>query len=173
MELKKTVRVLVVDDSATSLAATCSHLEAQKEIELVGTAQNGFELLGKAEQLLPDVVITSLHMPRMNGVECVLRLRELMPSTRFIVLTDAPDRLEGTSQATELTDPYFDKSASRDDVLGEIRNLFPEVFGKAHGGGAPIEREQPLSSEPATADNEIRSETSTDESEDTREASYC
>lgn len=101
----------------------------------------------------------------------MLRLRELMPDTRFIVAAEAPDRLEGKSQVNGPTNQYFEKSASRDDVLGEIRRLFPEVFGKALGRGAPIERRQALRSEHATQDDEICRETSTSESQDPREAS--
>lgn len=173
MESKKTVRVLVVDDSAASLAALCSHLEKQDEIEVVGTAKNGFELLGKAQELQPDVVITDLHMPRMNGVECVLRLRELMPDTQFIVVTDVPDQLDGAFQPAGPTDQYFDRSASLDNVLDEIRRLFPKVFGRQSSADAQIENRKPLRSGDASEDNEIRSETSTGESEDPREASYC
>jgi len=150
--LERTVRVLVVDDSVTSSAAICSQLEAHNEIEVVGTVKNGFELLERAQELQPDVVITDLHMPRLNGVECVLRLRELMPDTQFIVVTGSSENPEGISQSAGPADQYFDKSTSLENVLDEIRRFFPEVFGKRKGTDA---------------------ETSTGDAGDPREASYC
>lgn len=140
MNVKKTVRVLVVDDSPAALAAICSCLETERDIEIVGTAENGFELLAKAEELQPDVVITDLHMPRMNGLECTLSLRQMMPKTRFIIISETPSPHHRASQEIGPTDRYFDNSASPEEVLAEIRRLFPETFGKMRGESAPVER---------------------------------
>ena len=75
MDIGKPIRVVVVDDSAADLDALCSFLKTQKRIEIVGTAKNGIELMKKVEALRPDLVITDLHLPRMSGIECTLRLR--------------------------------------------------------------------------------------------------
>ncbi len=88
MDTGKPIRVVVVDDSAVDLGALCSFLKTQSQIEVVGTAKNGIELLKIVEELRPDLVITDLHLPRMNGIECTLRLRETKPDTRFNVFTD-------------------------------------------------------------------------------------
>jgi DNA-binding NarL/FixJ family response regulator len=122
--LKKSVRVLVVDDSPVAAAAICSRLEAERELEVVGTAKNGFELPEKAERLQPDVIIMDLHVPRMNGLEVALTLRQMMPETRFIIISDTRD-LKGVSRVAGPNDRYFDKSASADDLVAEIRRLFP------------------------------------------------
>ncbi|HTR48923.1 MAG TPA: response regulator [Verrucomicrobiae bacterium] len=129
--MKKTVRVLVVDDSEAALAAVCAFLEEQEEIEVVGTARNGFELLEKAEKLQPDIVITDLHAPRMSGLEVMLSLRTTMPSTRFIVLTELPKPGDAFPYPPSPADRFLDSKVEPENVLGEIRRLFPEVFGRA------------------------------------------
>lgn len=171
--MKKTVRVLVVDDSPVALAAICACLETERAIEIIGTAKNGFELPEKAEELQPDVIITDLHMPRMNGLECTLSLRELMPSTRFIIISDTPGSLDRASQKIGPTDRYFDKSTSPEEVLAEIRSLFPEVFGKVGGEGAPAEDRHALGSETTPEGDEAHGETSRRVTRDKCEAGYC
>ena len=173
MSVKKVVRVLVVDDSPVAMAAICSCLETDRAIEIVGTAKNGFELPDKAEVLQPDVIVTDLHMPRMNGLECTLSLREMMPTTRFIIISDAPAPSDSVSQTTAHTGRYFDKSTSPEDVLAEVRRLFPEVFGRVRGGTAPGESQQALPGEPDRANDEFDGGDRSRKSGSYGEPGYC
>ncbi len=126
MDTGKPIRVVVVDDSASDLDALCSFLKTQKRIEIVGTAKNGIELMKKVEALRPDLVITDLHLPRMSGIECTLRLRQLMPATRFIVFTD----LEAPFTEADCVEPgadfYLYKEHMPDRVVTAIQRLFPD-----------------------------------------------
>jgi DNA-binding NarL/FixJ family response regulator len=121
----KTIRVVVVDDSPKDLNALCSFLRRQERIEIVGTASNGVELMNIAEHLRPDLVITDLHMPRLSGIECTLRLRELMPQTRFIVFTDLNAPFTESECAEPGADFYLYKEHMPERVLTAIRRLFP------------------------------------------------
>jgi DNA-binding NarL/FixJ family response regulator len=121
----KTIRVVVVDDSPKDLNALCSFLRRQERIEIVGTASNGVELMNIAENLRPDLVITDLHMPRLSGIECTLRLRELMPQTRFIVFTDLNAPFTESECAEPGADFYLYKEHMPERVLTAIRRLFP------------------------------------------------
>jgi len=170
--VKKVVRVLVVDDSPVALAAICTCLETDGAIQVVGTAKNGFELPEKAEQLQPDVVVTDLHMPRMNGLECTLSLREMMPETRFIIISDDPTAIGSVAQTSAHSGRYFDKSTSPEDVLNEIRRLFPDVFaeGRAGEGSKPRgKRSEKLANEDDKFSRGAREE----ESSGSSEPEYC
>lgn len=172
MTVKKVVRALVVDDSPVALAAICSCLEADRSIQVVGTAKNGFELPEKAEQLQPDVVVTDLHMPRMNGLECTLSLREMMPETRFIIISDAPTPTGSVAQTSAHSGRHFDKSTSPEDVLNEIRRLFPEVFAQRRSAEAPKRSEKP-SQESPSQDDEFGEAPRAGESAGSGEPGYC
>jgi len=158
VSVNKVVRVLVVDDSPVALTAICTCLEKESAVEVVGTAKNGFELPEKAEQLHPDVIVTDLHMPRMNGLECTLSLREMMPETRFIIISDTPAPLGSISQTSALTGRYFDKSTSPEEVLAEIRRLFPAIFADARGGSAAGTHPQRGGKKSAATKDEISGE---------------
>jgi NarL family two-component system response regulator LiaR len=127
VDIGKPVRVVVVDDSAADLDALCSFLRTQSRIEIVGTAKNGIELLKIVEELRPDLVITDLHLPRMNGIECTLRLRETMPETRFIVFTDLDSPFTETDCAVPGADFYLYKEHMPERVMTAIHRLFPDL----------------------------------------------
>jgi DNA-binding NarL/FixJ family response regulator len=123
----KPIRVVVVDDSAADLDALCSFLKTQNRIEIVGTAKNGIELLKIVEALRPDLVITGLHLPRMSGIECTLRLRETMPETRFIVFTDLDSPFTEADCANPGADFYLYKEHMPERVVTAIHRLFPDL----------------------------------------------
>ncbi len=125
MHIQRSVRVLAVDDSAAALKVLCAFLKTLNGIEIVGTARNGIELLKKAEELRPDLVVTDLHMPRMSGLECTLRLRELMPATRFIIFTDLNSPFTEEDCGGSGADYYLYKEHMPEKVVMAIRQLFP------------------------------------------------
>jgi DNA-binding NarL/FixJ family response regulator len=121
----KTIRVVVVDDSPRDLKLLCDFLGTQRGLEIVGTANNGVELMKVAETSRPDLVITDLHMPRLSGIECTLRLREMMPQTKFIVFTDVNDPFTESDCVGPGADLYLYKEHMPDRVMTAIHGLFP------------------------------------------------
>ena len=83
---KLPIRVLLVDDHPVVRRGLAACLNRHEQIELVGEAADGREALEKARALLPDVVVTDVEMPVMNGAELVMALFKEMPSTRVLVL---------------------------------------------------------------------------------------
>ena len=81
------IRVLLADDDAPFLAALSPLIEHQPELVVVGTACDGVEAIELADELLPDAIVIDLHMPRLDGVTAVARLRRDHPSTCVIALT--------------------------------------------------------------------------------------
>jgi len=61
------------------------------EVEVVGSASDGHEAVVLAADLLPDIVLMDLRMPRCDGVEATRLLRERVPETKVVVLTTYAD----------------------------------------------------------------------------------
>ena len=57
------------------------------KLELLGMAENGRELLRKAQELRPDVVLVDISMPMLDGIEAARKIREHHPTARILVLT--------------------------------------------------------------------------------------
>jgi two-component system chemotaxis response regulator CheB len=73
------IRVLLVDDSAITLAVLQRILARAPEIQVVGTAVNGKEALEMIPSLQPDVICTDLHMPVMDGLEFTTAVMKRFP----------------------------------------------------------------------------------------------
>jgi two-component system chemotaxis response regulator CheB len=86
-EAAHVIRVLLADDEEPFLEALTPLIERQPELAVVGTAQDGLAAIELAEQLSPDAVVIDLHMPRLDGVTAVARLRRDHPSMCVIALT--------------------------------------------------------------------------------------
>lgn len=86
------IRVLLADDDRTFLDALRELIDRQPELGVVGLAENGLEAIEQADDLDPDAVVIDLHMPLVDGVTAVARLRRDHPAICLIALTgdDAP-----------------------------------------------------------------------------------
>ena len=106
------LRVLLADDDATFLESLKPLIEDQPELTVVGAAENGLDAIELADELHPDAVVIDLHMPLLDGVTAVARLRKDHPHLCLIALTGDPD--------TELHDAV--REAGADAVLqkGEL-----------------------------------------------------
>ena len=82
-----TIRVLLADDYAPFLEALSPLIERQPALAVVGTALDGLAAIELADELSPDAVVIDLHMPRLDGVSAVARLRRDHPSMCVIALT--------------------------------------------------------------------------------------
>lgn len=79
------IRVLVVDDSAIVRDVLSGSIEAQKDMELVGTAPDPFVARDKIVRLKPDVITLDIEMPRMDGLTFLERLMHYFPLPVIIV----------------------------------------------------------------------------------------
>jgi DNA-binding NarL/FixJ family response regulator len=79
------IRVLIADDHADVLDDIRDLLEA--DFDVVGAVSDGQQLLKAAELLKPDVIITDISMPELNGIEAARRIIEKYPDSKIILLT--------------------------------------------------------------------------------------
>jgi len=82
-----TIRVLLADDDQPFVDALTPLIERQPELAVVGSASDGLAAIELAEGLRPDAIVIDLHMPLLDGVSAVARLRRDHPSMCVIALT--------------------------------------------------------------------------------------
>jgi DNA-binding NarL/FixJ family response regulator len=87
-----TIKVLVADDDELFLESLRALIDGQRELSVVGAARNGLEAIELADELGPDAVVVDLHMPLVDGVTAVARLRHDHPHLCLIVVTGDSDR---------------------------------------------------------------------------------
>ena len=81
------ITVLVADDHTIVRQGLARLLEDQADIRIVGQATNGRKAVDLAKELIPDVVIMDIAMPRMNGIEAAKRIRKHLPQTKILILS--------------------------------------------------------------------------------------
>ena len=81
------IRVLIADESTIVCDTLSTLLNTAEDIELVGTASNGSEVLEQARQLCPDIVIMDIDMPNLDGIQATYDVRKICPSTEIIILS--------------------------------------------------------------------------------------
>lgn len=119
------IRIVLVDDHRVVRTGLRSYLESFPDIEVVGAAASGEEVLENLEAWLPDVAVMDLSMPGgMDGIEATRRVRALSPHTQVVVLTAH-------------TDDARVVAALRAGAIGYVRkDSDPEVFLAAVRGAA-------------------------------------
>jgi two-component system, NarL family, response regulator DesR len=82
-----TVRVLLAEDQAMVRGALSALLSLEDDIEIVGEASRGDEILPAVLDTLPDVALLDIEMPGGDGLEAAAVLHERLPSCRVVILT--------------------------------------------------------------------------------------
>jgi DNA-binding NarL/FixJ family response regulator len=85
------IKVLIADDDPLFRESLRALIDRQPELAVVADAGDGLEAIELAEGLEPDAVVVDLHMPRLDGVTTIARLRHDHPSVCLIVVTGDSD----------------------------------------------------------------------------------
>ncbi|HTP59492.1 MAG TPA: response regulator transcription factor, partial [Spirochaetia bacterium] len=122
--MKKTIRLLITDDHSIVRKGIKALLATEKDMEVIGEAENGAEAVAKAAALKPDVVLMDLVMPEMDGIEATRRITSEQPGTRILVLTSfaADDKVFPAVKAGALG--YLLKDSTPDQLLEAIRQVY-------------------------------------------------
>jgi len=124
------IRVSIVEDNRGTRESLTELLGRAPALQFVGAHPSGEEALKQIPGEAPDVVLMDINLPKMNGIECVARLKEQMPKTQVLMLT--------TYEEGDLIFDSLRKGAS--GYL--LKNVLPaeliQAIEQVHAGGAPM-----------------------------------
>jgi DNA-binding NarL/FixJ family response regulator len=81
------IHILIADDQAITRSGLRTLLESVPDLEIVGEATNGAEVIELAASLQPDVILMDLRMPGINGIEATRRIHRASPHIGILVVT--------------------------------------------------------------------------------------
>jgi DNA-binding NarL/FixJ family response regulator len=80
-------RILIADDHTILRQALIKILNERRDLEVVGEAGDGLELLALVKRLNPDLIILDISMPNLRGIEAVREIKTLSPKAKIVILT--------------------------------------------------------------------------------------
>lgn len=83
----KKIRIILADDHKVLRQGLCSLLEEQPDMQVIGEAGDGLQLLDLLGENRPDVVLADLKMPNLNGLDALAQIQKRFPKIRTVILT--------------------------------------------------------------------------------------
>ncbi|HLB61476.1 MAG TPA: response regulator transcription factor [Actinomycetota bacterium] len=118
------LRVMVVDDHALFRRGLEMVLEHEEDIDLVGEASDGAEAVQKAQELMPDVVLMDVRMPKRSGIEAAREIRDVMPHVKILMLTISDEEADLYEAIKAGASGYLLKEIPIEEVADAIRSVW-------------------------------------------------
>lgn len=116
-----TIRMLIADDHTVLRSGLRMLLDAQNDIEVIGEAGTGSQVLSMAEALQPDLILLDLSMPGLGGLEALPLLRKVAPQSHILILTMHDDDSYLRQALRDGASGYVLKRAADTELLAAIR----------------------------------------------------
>ena len=137
METREIIRIVLVDDHTVLRQGLRRLLEDEPDIEVVGEAGNGLEAVAVVRARAPDLVLTEVVMPRLNGIEAAKQIKQSNPATAILALSAYDDDRYVLGLLEAGAAGYLLKSATAQELIHAIRAvhageavLHPAVAGR-------------------------------------------
>jgi DNA-binding NarL/FixJ family response regulator len=139
--MSEKVRIVIAEDHTILREGLRSLLSSNANFEVVGEAGDGREAIRQVKKLKPDLILSDLSMPRMNGMEAIKEIKRESPATKILVLTvhRAEEYILATFRAG--ADGYLLKDSTHSEllmavkkVLSGTRYISPEISEKVIEG---------------------------------------
>jgi DNA-binding NarL/FixJ family response regulator len=118
------LRVLVVDDHALFRRGLEMVLGQEPDIELVGEAGDGAEAVQRSAELMPDVVLMDVRMPKRSGIEATREIKELLPHCKILMLTISDEEADLYDAIKAGASGYLLKEIPIEEVADAIRSVW-------------------------------------------------
>jgi DNA-binding NarL/FixJ family response regulator len=123
------IRVLIADDQRVVREGLAMLIGLIEGVEVIGAAEDGVQALELARAEHPDVVLTDLRMPRMEGAAATREIRSELPDTQVLVLTTYADDESLFPALLAGARGYLTKDASAEEIAQAVRAL---AAGRTH-----------------------------------------
>ena len=98
-------------------------LDGEPDIEVVGEAADGHQAVERAQEVMPDVVLMDVRMPRRTGIEATREIRDLLPHVRIVMLTVSDEEADLYEAIKAGASGYLLKEISTDEVPEVVRSV--------------------------------------------------
>jgi DNA-binding NarL/FixJ family response regulator len=112
-------RILLADDHRIFLEGLKNLLE--EKFQIIGMVENGRDLIEEVREQRPDIVVTDISMPELNGIEATAQIKKIDPDVKVILLTMHGDVTYATRGFEVGASAYVMKQAAADELFSAIK----------------------------------------------------
>ncbi len=142
------IRVCIADNHPPTLAGVTKALEAAAEIDVVGTARPGNEVLALVDELRPDVVLLDNRIGG-DSIACLKLIRRRHPDTKLVLVCTSADSAQLTEALSAGADAYIGRRIDHEDVVSSVRLVVAGVVYQSSPASTVVRRRAPIA--PATS----------------------
>jgi DNA-binding NarL/FixJ family response regulator len=131
------IRVLIADDHAFFRRGLEAVLQGEVGLDLVGQASDGQEAVQIASEVVPDVVLMDIRMPKITGIEAARQMKEVAPSAKIVMLTISDEEEDLFEAIRAGASGYLLKDIPLDELADSVRAVYggqslinPSMAGK-------------------------------------------
>ena len=135
VQIVRRIRVLVVDDHGLMVEAVRLALEREADIEVVGEARRGADVLPEVARRQPDVVLLDIRMPNVDGLEVLELLHERYPNVKVVMLSAIDDPEVAREALRRGALAYVDKRTDPATLASTLRRV---TAGEEVGRGITV-----------------------------------
>ena len=119
-----TIKILLVDDHKIIRDGLCSLVNSSEDIDIIGEADTGRAALERLRESQPDVVVTDVNMPDLNGVEATRQILKRYPEIKVLALSMYSDEKFVSSILEAGASGYLLKDCAADELFEAIRVVY-------------------------------------------------
>lgn len=119
----KKVRLLVADDHKIFRQGIKKLLEEEPDLQVVGEAADGREVVKKAAELKPDIILMDIAMANLNGLEATKQIKKVLPESRIIMLTMHKNEEYVLQSFQAGASGYILKEGAVEELVSAIRSI--------------------------------------------------
>lgn len=122
------IKVLITDDHALFRTGVKAALSHYPDIEFIGEAENGMQLLNLVKFLQPDVILLDIQMPIMDGIATLPEVKKVLPDAKIIMLT-MNDDVSMISKLMEIgANSYLTKNSDSETIYEAIKTVYTKEY---------------------------------------------
>lgn len=118
------ITIIIADDHSLFRLSLKIIINDIAEFKLIAEAANGFELVNAAKKFKPDIIITDIQMPVMDGIEATKQIMKELPESKIIALTIMDKEYQIADMLEAGAKGYLLKDAIADEVVNAIKTVY-------------------------------------------------
>ncbi|HVV01427.1 MAG TPA: response regulator transcription factor [Verrucomicrobiae bacterium] len=118
------IKISIIEDDDWIRENLASQIKATNDFVVAGSYRNGEEALTQIPRAIPDVVLMDINLPKMSGIDCVRKLKTMIPAAHVLMLTVYEDSDKIFDSLLAGASGYLLKRTPQAEILEAVRDVY-------------------------------------------------